>query len=168
MQQVTAVDPPDWMTLDGDEAVQLRATPSNNLILGALAFSGALILVMGVVLSVIDDLSTGRLLAAAMVGAVFAAIAAAYLVIQRYEYVVTDERVCICVGFSSHSFNEIGVQHIQEVTIKQSLCQGWMNVGNVAFTNADGSKVRFSFIENPAVIQETVAPLVEAANVQTQ
>jgi uncharacterized membrane protein YdbT with pleckstrin-like domain len=148
--------------------VRLRATPSNNLVLGALAFSGVLILVMGVVLSVIDDLSTGRLLAAAMIGVVFAAIAAAYLVIQRYEYVVTDERVCERVGFSSHSFNEVGVRHVRDVTIERSMWQRWMNIGNVTFTNANGREVRFSFIENPEAIRETVAPLVEAANARSQ
>jgi uncharacterized membrane protein YdbT with pleckstrin-like domain len=168
MQQATVVDSPDWITLDGDEAVRLRATPSNNLVLGALTFSGGLILLMGVVLSVINDLSTGRLLAAAMIGVVFATIAAAYLVIQRYEYVVTEERVCERVGFSSRSCNEVDVRRVRDITIEQSTWQRWMNIGDIRFANADGSDVRFSFVESPEAIRETVASLVEAANVRAQ
>ncbi|PSP88929.1 hypothetical protein BRC90_06360 [Halobacteriales archaeon QS_4_69_34] len=163
MDPVTGVDPPEWVTLDGEETMQLWATPSNNLLLGVLALSGVLIVVMGLVLSLAVDLATGRVLAAAMIALVFALLALAYLTMQRYEYVVTDHRAYERRGLLSKTVRQIPLRQVRAVKVEQSAWQGWVGIGHLLLTSDTGDDMRLAFVENPAAVRDTVSSVADAA-----
>lgn len=154
------LSPPDWLSLGENEQVWLRRSPSQNLVLAALVGGMALLLVMSVVVSVMRDLGTGRLVSFTVLLLIVGLLVAAFLIIRRYEYVVTSRRICSGRGLGSKQVTSVDLEEVTDVTVEQSGWQQLVNVGTIQFVTDDGG-LAFAFMENPMHVHQQVLQFVE-------
>lgn len=152
--------PPAWLTLDDDERVWLRVSPSRNLVLAALGGGFALLLVMSVTVSAMRDIGTGRAVSLTVLVVIVGLLLAAFLFVRRNEYVLTDARACTGTGFGSKRVTSVDLTEVRDVTVEQSTWQQLVNVGTLQFVT-DGSDLTFALVENPAYLQQQVLQVVE-------
>lgn len=157
--------PPDWLTLDSDESLRVRARPSKNLLLGTFVIGTALLLGVGVLAILADiDIMTGRLLSFVVLLVIVVMTGSVYLVTRRREYVVTSRRVCEAVGLLSKQVSAVDLDEVADVSVEQSDWQGWLNVGSLRFVTDDGNAVRFALVENPQWVYERTLESLESAD----
>lgn len=157
-------DPPDWLSLEGDERVWMRASPSGNLVLGSLTVGFVVLLTMSIVVSFFTDLETGRVVSFVVLLSILAMLGATYLVINRREYVLTNRRAYAAVGLSTKEVTSVDLENIRDVTLDRSGWRGWLNVGDLQFLTTEGVGLRFAFIENPQGAYERVLESIEASD----
>lgn len=146
---------PDWLSLERSETVQVRAAPSKNLVLAGLAGGMGLIVAVSVVVAALGDITTGRILSFAVLVAVLALLAAIYLVVNRWEYAVTSDRVSAVRGLWSPTIRSVALADVQSVTLDQSGWQQLVHVGDLVFVTND-DELRFWAVENPGKVYEQV------------
>lgn len=154
---------PEWLTLEDDEQVWLRATPSTNLVLASLAVGFVLLLAMSVVVGFLADLATGRAMSFAVLVLIVALLGAAYVVIKRREYVLTSKRASIGVGLRSKRVSSVAIEDVRDVRVEQSGWQRWVDIGDLRFV-ADEGTVRFAFVDEPTDLYEYAVEFVEQGN----
>lgn len=152
--------PPEWLSTATDERVLLRAEPSKNLVLAALTAGFVLLLAMSVLVSALSDLRTGRAVSFAGLVVIVGLIVGASLVVQRREYVLTDERACVGVGFRDERVASIDLADVEGVTVEQSVWQRLVNVGTLRFVGVDRD-LAFSFVEEPLRVHARVLGAVD-------
>lgn len=151
---------PDWLSLGSAETVQLRLAPSQNLVLAGLAGGMTLVLAVSIVVAVLGRITTGRILSFAVLVGVLALLAAIYLVVNRWEYAVTTDRVCVLRGVQADTTRSVRRDALREVTLDQSRWQRLVNVGDLVFVT-DDAEVRFWAVENPRHVYEQVLAHLE-------
>lgn len=155
---------PEWLSLEADEQVWLRASPSQNLVLGTLTVGFVLLLGMSVVVSFFTDIATGRIVSLAVLLFILALLAATYLVINRQEYVLTNERAYVAVGLSSKRTSSVALEEVRDVTVEQSTWQQLLNVGTLRFvTDGESEAIEFALVENPASVYQHVLQVVDSS-----
>lgn len=152
--------PPAWLALDGDERLWLRASPSRNLVLAALAVGFVLLLVMSVAVSAMNDLGTGRAVSLSVLLLIVGLLLAAFVATKRAEYVITSDRVCAAIGLRSKRVETVPVERVRAVTVEQSTWQRLANVGTLRFVG-DGEELTFSLVGNPRFVQEKAFEIVD-------
>lgn len=157
----SAPSPPEWVTLDSDERVWLRATPSSNLVLASLAVGFVLLIAMSVLVSFFTDLATGRVVSFAVLVLIVALLVAAYAVTKRREYVLTSERAYAGVGLTEKRVSSVELTDVREVTVEQSDWERVLNVGSLRFVTDGDSQVTFALVENPAHVYQQVRQFVD-------
>lgn len=156
------IDAPDWLTLDADEQVRVRARPSKNLLLVTFVVGTALLLGVGVVAVLFDiDIMTGRLLSVAVLLVIMLMTGGVYLLTRRLEYVVTNHRIYEAVGLTSKEASAVDLDDVNDLHLEQSNVQGWLSVGDIRVETDDGTAVRFRSIGNPQLVYEHTLELLE-------
>jgi len=153
--------PPDWLDLEDDERVVLRAEPSKNLVLASLTGGVVLILSMAVVVGFLLPRTPARRVSFVVLLLVVTMIAGAFLVTKRREYVLTSRRVCAAVGLRSKRVQERSIETVSDVTIEQDGWHQLFNVGTVRFAAGEGDGIAFDLVENPAGVHRHVLQFVD-------
>lgn len=151
---------PDWLTLGAGESVVLRATPSKNLLLVGLAVGMLTIVGVSILVSAIGDIIAGRIISFAGLLAFGGILGGIYLLVHRWEYVVTSNRVCVTRSIRDQTMAEVRLEDVGDVSLDQSWWQQVVDVGDLHFA-ADGQTLTFDSIENPRAVYEEVLTLVE-------
>lgn len=146
---------PEWLSLGQAETVALRAAPSKNLVLAALGAGMVLVVVVSVVVATLGNILMGRILSFAVLVFVLALLGGIYLVVHRWEYAVTSDRVCAVRGFRSRTARCVPRADVRDVTFEQSRWQRLVDVGDLLFVTDDGV-VRFRAVGNPRHVYEQV------------
>lgn len=142
--------PPEWLSLDPDEEVLFRASPSGNLLLASLTVGFVFLTGMSILASFYTDLATGRIAMFTVLLLVLGTVAGVYIGIERREYVVTNERVYVGVGLLSTRVASVALDEIHDVTVEQSGWQHYLNMGSLRFSTHDGAEpVSFALVEAP-------------------
>lgn len=156
--------PPEWLSLEPDEHVVLRASPSRNLLLASLVVGFVVLTGMAILVTVGTDLATGRMAMFAVLLLVLAAIAGVFIWVEQREYVVTSRRVSVAVRLPSTRVSSIALDDVRDVTVDRSGWRGWIEVGDLQFRTDDGTVLRFAAIENPRVAYQRVLESIESAD----
>ena len=144
-------NPPDWVTLEPGERIRVRSVPSNNLMLAALILATfTLLITSSVIAFFIDDVSTGRLLAKIMIVVIVGILFLTRFIMSRYEYLVTDQRVCQRTGILSKKVNQIESQQLDDVFLERSVWQRWFSIGGIRFVTNSDKSINFLYVGNPA------------------
>lgn len=151
---------PDWLTLASGESVVLRTAPSKNLLLVGLAVGMLLLVGISVLVSAIGDIIAGRIISFAGLLVFGGILGGIYVLVHRWEYVLTTERVCVTRSIRDRSQDEVRLDAVGEVSMGQSWWQQVVDVGDLHFA-ADGKTLTFNSIENPRAIYEEALTLVE-------
>lgn len=157
--------PPDWLSIRSNEEVWVRTAPSGNLVLGSLTIGFVLLLTTSIAIGFFTSVVTGRTLSIAVLSVILALLAATYLVINRREYVLTSQRVCVGVGLLSKDVRTVALDDVHDVSVDRSGWRGWLAVGNLRFLTTDGTEIRFSFVDNPQVAYERALDSIESTDV---
>jgi uncharacterized membrane protein YdbT with pleckstrin-like domain len=153
---------PEWLPLGSDERMQLRAEPSRNLVLASLTVGFGLLIAMSITVSFFVDNRTGRLVSLAVLAVIVGLLFGAYLVIQRREYVLTDQRAYAGVGLREKRISSVDLAAVKSVTVEQSRWLQLVNVGTIRFAaGADADDLAFSFVEDPRTVQQQVLGILE-------
>lgn len=150
MSHTETVAPPTWLSSTADERVWLRAAPSGNLVLAAMGVAFGIQVGTALLLGVVGDLTTARLLVRAMVILTFGMLLFAYVTMRRRDYVLTDARAYVGVGVLSKRVETIELDRVEDIVIEKSAWQPWVQVGTIRFITADGDTLTFAFVENPS------------------
>lgn len=159
MSDLRHVGTPEWLTLNPEETVSLRTAPSKNLLLAGIG-AGMVLLVVVSVVAALGDIATGRILSFAVLMIVVALLGGIYLLVHRWEYVVTSERACVTRGLLSREIHVVRLDAVEEVTLDQSRWQRVANVGDLLFVT-DERTLRFSSVEDPRYVYEQAVAHVE-------
>jgi uncharacterized membrane protein YdbT with pleckstrin-like domain len=154
------VGTPEWLTLDPGETVHLRAAPSKNLLLAGIGGGMAMLVVVSVVVAALGDIATGRALSFAVLILVVAILGSIYLLVHRWEYAVTSDRICVARGLRSRETRAVPLDAVREVTLDQSRWQRLVNVGDLVIVT-DQRTLRFGSVEDPRRVYERVLAHVE-------
>jgi uncharacterized membrane protein YdbT with pleckstrin-like domain len=158
------VGTPEWLTLERDERVLVRASPSKNLLLLTFIAGTVLFLALGVVgILFTVDIDTARTVTLVLLLLLFAVTAGVYLLTGYREYAVTSHRVCTASGLGSKDVTTVDADAVRAVIVEQAGWQSLVNVGDLRFDVDGGQAVRFTAIEEPDRVHERVLAAVEAA-----
>lgn len=156
--------PPEWLSLEPDEHVVLRASPSVNLLLASLIVGFVVLTGMAILVSVGTDLATGRMAMFAVLLLILATIAGVFIWVEQREYVMTSRRVSVAVRLPSARVSSIALDDVSDITVDQSGWRGWIEVGDLQFRTTDGTVLRFAAIENPQVAYRRAIESTDAAD----
>lgn len=155
--------PPEWLALDGDERIWVRARPSKNLLLATFVVGTVLLVGLGVVAATFAiDVETGRAVSFAVLLFVFLLTGGVYLVTRRREYVLTDRRACEAVGLFSKRVSAVDLEDVRDVFVEQSGWQAMLNIGTVRLVT-DEETLRFVLIENPRQVHQRLLESIDRA-----
>lgn len=160
MSDLRHVGTPEWLTLNPEETVSLRTAPSKNLLLAGIGVGMVLLVVVSAVVAALGDIATGRILSFAVLMIVVAILGGIYLLVRRWEYVVTSERACVTRGLLSREIHVVRLDAVEEVTLDQSRWQRVANVGDLLFVT-DERTLRFGSVEAPRHLYKRVLAHVE-------
>lgn len=146
-------NPPEWLTLDDGERVEIRVSPSRNLVLASLTVGFVLLLAMSVAVSTMTDLGTGRALSLAVLLFIVGLLVATFLVTRRNEYVLTSERVCAGIGLGSKRVVSVYLENVRDVSVEQSSWHQLLNIGTVRFVT-ESDELAFALVENPMYLHQ--------------
>jgi membrane protein YdbS with pleckstrin-like domain len=164
----------DWFSPDASETVVWHGKPRVRRIIPHVV--GALFLVVvavggGIALS--SSALPGTDLAATVVwGAVGLAVLAAvgwvgiaYLQIQATDYVLTDRNVYKKTGVLSERVVRVGIDRIQNTTLRKDLTGNLFDYGTVLLTTAGGGGTALAVtdLDNPEAFRAELGPLIAAS-----
>lgn len=109
-----------------------------------------LLITSSVIAFFIDDVSTGRLLAKIMIVVIVGILFLTRFIMSRYEYLVTDQRVCQRTGILSKKVNQIESQQLDDVFLERSVWQRWFSIGGIRFVTNSDKSINFLYVGNPA------------------
>jgi len=163
----------DWFSPDTSETVVWHGKPRVRRLIPHVV--GALVLVVvavggGVALSSSALGSADSVVTAAVwatVGlAVLAAVgwvALAYLRVEATDYVLTDRNVYKKTGVLSERVVRVGLDRIQNTTLRKSLTGNLFDYGTILLSTADGgTALAITDLDNPEAFREELGPLVAA------
>lgn len=163
MSEPQSVATPTWLTLDRDERVLLRASPSTNLIMAGVV-GGFLLITLGslpfIYLGAVD---AGRRTTFALSGLVVAVVLWLFLRITRREYAVTNKRVTVATGLRSKDVRSVDVDDVTEVSLEQDRWQRWLSVGTLRFVTPHG-ELDFAQVGSPHFVYERALDLTQGTS----
>lgn len=153
---------PEWLSLAADERVWLQTGPSRNLLLVSLGAGFMFLTGMAILASVFTDLATGRLLMFSALLLVLVTVTGVFVVLERREYVLTSDRVYVCVGLLSTRVSSVALEEVRDITVEQSGWQHRLNVGSLRFvTSDDADPMTFALVEDPQSVHEQIIQVGE-------
>lgn len=146
---------PPWLDLEPAEELWLLAAPSKNLLLAGVGGGFAALVVGSVVVAVVGDIVTGRLISAVMLAAIVVLLAWLYVLTERGGYAITSDRVIVRAVPPWRSHHAVPLASVEDVAFEQSWWERWVRVGDVRF-ETDGAQpdVRFAYVEDPQFVFE--------------
>ena len=147
-----------WLSLDPDEAIAWSGSPRPHVV--APVALGAIALV-AVALLAVPQWWIG--VAAALVGA--AAVAVALLYVRNVTFVVSTSYLYAKRGVLGRAVTQIGLQNVQDATLKQGVFGTQFGHGTISFSTAGGAgdELRMYAIADPTAVKSTVDEQVAAA-----
>lgn len=158
MSELRSVRTPPWMTLDPDERVLLRASPSTNLLMAGVVGGFFLITLSSLPFIAAGAVDAGRRTTFALTGVVVAVVVWLFLRINRREYAVTDKRVAVAVGLRGKAVQSVGLDRLRDVSLEQSRLQRWLRVGTLRFDAGD-EELAFYLVGSPQFVYDQVREL---------
>lgn len=155
MSDIQSVRTPPWLTLDPDERVLLRASPSTNLLMAGVVGGFFLITLGSLPFIATGAVDAGRRTTFALTGLVVVVVVWLFLRIKRREYAVTDKRVAVAVGLREKAVESVGLDEVEEVSIEQSRLQRLLRVGTLRF-DAGGEELAFDLVGSPQFVHDQV------------
>lgn len=156
--------PPEWLSLEPDEHVLLRTSPSRNLLLASLVVGFVVLTGVAILVSVGTDIATGRMAMFAVLLLILATIAGVFIWVEHREYVMTSRRVSVAAQLPSTRVSSIALDDVRDITVDQSGWREWIEVGDLQFHTNDGTVLRFAAIENPQVAYQRALESIESAD----
>lgn len=154
--------PPRWMELEPGEAVQLRTGPSRNLYLAVVGPAFGILVLVSAWAILRQDLQVGRAVSfVLMVGSV-GLVVWVHLMLERYDYVVTDRRVGVRAGVLGERVTTVPLEAVDEVRIRSPAWIRPFGLGHLVFLGGDGEETRASFehVDHPRALLGRLAPVV--------
>jgi len=165
----------DWFSPDASETVVWRGKPRVRRIIPHVV--GALLLVVvavggGIALSSSTLRGADTVVTVAVWGAVGLAVIVAvgwaglaYLQVQATDYVLTDRNVYKRTGVLSERVVRVGVDRIQNTTLRKDLMGNLFDYGTVLLTTAGGGGTALAItdLDNPEEFRAELGPLVAAS-----
>jgi uncharacterized membrane protein YdbT with pleckstrin-like domain len=130
------------MDLQSGEKVIYEGHPSWRAIVGFYLKGFLVAALVGVAVALVDETSTGVLVAAAIAGLT---VLAGFVKRVATTYTITDRRLNIKRGIVSRKVQETRLQRVQNVNFSQSVYQRLMQIGDVDFDTAAGDDYNFVF-----------------------
>lgn len=166
------VEGADWFSPDDSEAVVWHDKPRTRRIIpqvvGAVVLT-ALAVGFAAVASAGGLGGVGLAVVWAVAGlAVLAGVAwigFAYLRVRATDYVLTDRNVYKKTGVLSESVTRVGVDRIQNTTLKKDVTGNLFNYGTVLLSTAGGGGTALAItdLDDPEQFREELGPVVEAS-----
>jgi uncharacterized membrane protein YdbT with pleckstrin-like domain len=99
-------------------------------------------------------------------GVILLAVAAGILVsglVRRYgfEFAVTNKRVIYCKGIVTMSTDELFLDKIESILVKQGLLGRWLGYGSVSVRGTGGSWEPFPDIADPLMLRRRIQEQIE-------
>ena len=166
------VEDADWFSPDASETVVWHGKPRTRRIIPHVA--GAVVLAaFGVGLAVL--LTAGGLTGGALAvvwgvagllvltGVAWAGIA--YLQVQATDYVLTDGNVYKKTGVVSERVTRVGIDRIQNTTLRKNLLGNLFDYGTILLSTAGGSGTELAItdLDDPERFREELRPLLAAS-----
>jgi len=168
----------DWLSTDPDETVVWTGRPRVWRIAGTAA--GAVVVSLLAVIGAF--LGTGRLgpqllppgvpaaavwgVAALVVLWGVAAVGVAYLRVTHTDYVLTDRSVSVKSGILSETVTSVGVDRVQNTTLRKDITGNRFDYGTVAISTAGsgGADLAVSDLDDPETFRDRLQEQVRAAD----
>lgn len=155
MSEIQSVRTPSWMTLDPDERVLLRASPSTNLLMAGVVGGFFLITLGSLPFIAVGAVDAGRRTTFALTGLVVAVVVWLFLRIRGREYAVTNKRVAVAVGLREKAVQSVGLEEVDDVRLERSRIQRWLSVGTLRFDAGD-DEIAFAFVGSPQFVYDRI------------
>lgn len=167
----------EWLSLDPDEGVVWTGQPRVWRIVGTVAggFVVSLLAIAGAVFvttrmgPVADDLPSSGLVvwgvAALVVLSQVASAAWAYLGVEHTDYVLTNRRVYLKTGVLSETVTSVGVDRVQNTTLRKDITGNLFDYGTVSISTAGsgGADLSVSDLDDPETFRDRLQEQVRAA-----
>lgn len=154
MSGTQSVKTPPWMTLDTDERVLLRSSPSTNLLMAGVVGGFFLITLGSFPFIALGAVDAGRRTTFAITAIVVLIVIWIFLQIKRREYAVTSKRVSVASGLRAREIRSIDVEDVADVTLEQNRWQRWLSVGTLRFVTDGDDGVAFDLVGDPHYVYE--------------
>jgi uncharacterized membrane protein YdbT with pleckstrin-like domain len=130
------------MDLHPGEKIIYQGHPSWRAILGFYIKGLLIAAAAGIVVALIDETSTGTIVAIAIAGLT---VLAGFLKRVATVYTITDRRLNIKRGIVARKVQETRLQRVQNVNFEQTVYERIMQIGDVDFDTAAGDDYNFIF-----------------------
>jgi len=164
----------DWFSPDTSETVVWHGKPRVRRIIpqvvgalflvvvaigGGLALSSSALLGADPAVTVVVWGTVGLAVLAAV-----AWVALAYMRVQATDYVLTDRNVYKRTGVLSERVVRVGIDRIQNTTLRKNLTGNLFDYGTILLSTADGgTALAITDLDNPEAFREELGPLVAAS-----
>jgi membrane protein YdbS with pleckstrin-like domain len=164
----------DWFSPDTSETVVWHVKPRVRRIIpqvvgalflvvvaigGGLALSNSALLGADPAVTVVVWGTVGLAVLAAV-----AWVALAYMRVQATDYVLTDRNVYKRTGVLSERVVRVGIDRIQNTTLRKNLTGNLFDYGTILLSTADGgTALAITDLDNPEAFREELGPLVAAS-----
>lgn len=168
----------EWLSPDPGETVVWTGKPRLRRILGtvvgAVVWSGVALVVAAVAVRVWPEFFDAPLpvpemavwgVALLFVGVQAIQVAAAYQRVQATDYVLTDRNVYKKTGVLSENVTRVGVDRIQNTTLRKDFFGNLFDYGTVLLSTAGsgGAELTISDLNDPDAFRSELRPLINAA-----
>lgn len=147
-----------WLSLDPDEDVVWSGTPRPHVI--------APVVLVALAIVVLAILAVPQWWIAALAGLAGAGMVGAALVyVRNVEFVVSTNYLYAKRGVVGRSVTQIGLQNVQDATLRQGVFGTQFGHGTISFSTAggDGDQLRMYAIADPTEVKATVDEQVARA-----
>jgi len=168
------VEDADWFSPDASETVVWHGKPRVRRIVPQVVGAVFIVIVAvggGFALFSSDLTGGDPMVTVALWGAVGLAVLAAvgwvalaYLRVQATDYVLTDRNVYKKTGVLSERVVRVGLDRIQNVTLRKNLTGNLFDYGTILLSTADGgTALAITDLDNPEGFRDELGPLVDAS-----
>ncbi|QPV61258.1 PH domain-containing protein [Halosimplex litoreum] len=169
----------EWLSLDPDESVvwtgkprvwRIVGTAAGAAVLSLLALTGAVFVTTQVTLDPAEfPVAPGLVvwaIAALIVGSQVLAVAWAYLNVEHTDYVLTDRRIYLKTGVLSETVTSVGVDRVQNTTLRKDVTGNLFDYGTVAVSTAGsgGADLAVSDLDDPEAFRDALQKQIRAAD----
>lgn len=165
MSEPQSVATPTWLTLDRDERVLLRSSPSTNLLMAGVVGGFFLITLGSFPFIALGAVDAGRRTTFALTGLVVVVVLWIFLQIKRREYAVTNKRVSVATGLRTREVRSVDVADVTDVSLEQGRWQRWLSVGTLRFVTADDA-LDFALVGSPHFVYERALDFTQGASTE--
>lgn len=168
----------EWLSLDPDESVvwtgrprvwRIVGTVAGAAVLSLLALAGAVFVTTQVTLDAAEFPARPGLVVWGVVALIVvsqvATVAWAYLKVEHTDYVLTDRRIYLKTGVLSETVTSVGVDRVQNTTLRKDVTGNLFDYGTVAVSTAGsgGADLAVSDLNDPEAFRDALQEQIRAA-----
>jgi uncharacterized membrane protein YdbT with pleckstrin-like domain len=169
----------EWLSLDPDESVvwtggprvwRIVGTVAGAAIVSLLALAGAVFVTTQVTLDAAEfPVRPGLVVwavAALIVASQVLGVVWAYLGVDHTDYVLTDRRIYLKTGVLSETVTSVGVDRVQNTTLRKDVTGNLFDYGTVAVSTAGsgGADLAVSDLDDPETFRDRLQEQIRAAD----